>query len=202
MVRLTDRRLDWLRLAAGLPCAAPPPSPLPQGGRGSNVALGRYFAEVTGGHGAGSATYGVARLRVRCVRPARCAHDGPRCHDAGRASQLGASGKVLLYRLLPKRVLKSISGPRPVARPVSAGCHRPSCAQRAGLAGGGRMASKPDTSAPSTTLPPSVKSLAERSDCSPCPPGAGGWGGLPPGATRRHQTQSAICVTRVSVATR
>ena len=50
MVRLTDRRLDWGRLAAGFP------TPLPQGGRGSNVALGRYFAWLRGGLFAGKAT--------------------------------------------------------------------------------------------------------------------------------------------------
>ena len=91
--------VDWLRLAAGLPTPQPP---TPGGPGGLTLALGRGFAEVVGGHGAGTATYWAARLRVRGVRPARCAHDGPRCYDAGRASQLGAYCKVLLFGLLPK----------------------------------------------------------------------------------------------------
>ena len=113
-----------------------PPAPYPRGAGGVFAALGRYFSEVVGGVLGGDGHGSHAILRFRAVRPARFAHDGPRCHDAGRASQLGACWKVLLSGLLPKRILKSISRIRPVGRPVSADHHRPSCAQRAGLAGG------------------------------------------------------------------
>ncbi|GHG31610.1 hypothetical protein GCM10017784_26210 [Deinococcus indicus] len=77
-----------------------PPSPLPQGGRGSSVALGRYFAEVVGGLSGGDDHASHAILRFRAVRPARFAHDGLGCHDAGQASQLGACRKVLLFLAL------------------------------------------------------------------------------------------------------
>ncbi|GAA0497697.1 hypothetical protein GCM10008937_00920 [Deinococcus depolymerans] len=86
--------------------AAPPPSPLPQRGRGSSVALGRYFAEVIGGCGAGPATDGAAYLRLRAVRPARFAHDGLGCGFGCAAGCLGACRQVLLSQLRLKQVCR------------------------------------------------------------------------------------------------